>query len=276
MKNLFLAALLFLSFCSFAQTIGRVKIEGNIKVPLDSDAEGITIFNKNSSKGTTSDRNGDFQIAVIEGDSLYFSALQFRDLLVVVDRRIFETGRLQVEITEGVNELPEVVVRPHNLSGNLEKDLETIVTVPIPTRDSSAFVINDFEYEFRPDSQTAVHNAAAGESGIQSMDMNILAVAGMLVDWILPKKTSRKEKVEPRTRVGIIQLERHLRTNFENDFFEEVLKIEAKDIPEFVIFCEDGVTEGLLKPAHRIDLIEYLVVQSENFRKSQDAALNDK
>lgn len=275
MKNLFLAALLFFSVCSFAQTIGRVKIEGNIKVPLDSDAEGITIFNKNSSKGTTSDRNGDFQIAAIEGDSLYFSALQFKDLLVVVGRRTFETARLDVEIAEGVNELPEVVVRPHNLSGNLEKDLETIVTVPIPIPDSSAFVINDFEYEFRPDSQTAVHNAAAGESSVPSMDMNILAVAGMLVDWILPKKTPRKEKEEPRTRVGIIQLERHLRTTFENDFFEEVLKIDSKDISEFVIFCEDGVTEGLLKPAHRIDLIEYLVVKSKNFRNSQGADPND-
>ena len=274
MKNLFFAAFLLLSaFCS-AQTIGRIPIEGNIKVPSDSDPDGITIFNKNSNRGTTSDSNGDFEISVVVGDSLYFSALQFNDLLVVIDSKIFEAATLNVEITEGVNQLPEVVVRPHNLSGNLGEDLENINTVPLPVPSPSGWVVNDYDYEFRPDAQSGVYNAAAGESGGPSVALNPLAIVGALVSWILPKKSDKKAKSQPRTQVGLISLERHLRANFENDFFEEVLKIPAKDIPEFIAFCEQGVSPELLQPSNKIDLIEYLVVQSKAFKKQEQSGSN--
>ena len=266
MKNILFSAFLFITAFSSAQIIERIPVEGSIKVPLDSDPEGITIFNKNSNRGTTSEKNGDFRISVRVGDSLYFSALQFKDLLVVVDEEIFTTRRLDVEIAEGLNELPEVIVRPHNLSGNLKEDLENIETVPLPTPDASGWIVNDYDYEFRPDAQSGVYNAAAGESGGPYVGIDPIAIVKGLVKLIIPKKSNKKVKTQPRTQVSLIDLERHLRANFDNDFFEEVLKVETTNIPEFIAFCEEGVSGELLRPEKKMDLIQYLVVQSEAFK----------
>ena len=269
MKHFLLSAFLFLAFCSSAQTIGRVKIQGNIQVPSDSDAEGITIFNKNSNRGTVSSENGDFEIAVVVGDSLYFSALQFKDLLVVVDQKTFDSEMLKVEIAEGVNELPEVVIRPHDLTGNLKNDLENIVTQPVAVPDSSGLIVNEYDYRWAADAQTAVHNPAAGESGVPSTALNILAILGGIVDAILPDKKKKEKKILPRGEIGIIQLERELRKRYDNAFFEEVLELELSEIPDFVIFIEKDLNDDLLQEQRSFELMDFLVTKSRSYRREK-------
>src|SRR6056297_2585871 len=98
MKRFFLL-LFILSFgISSAQFSERKEIEGNIKVPAGSEAEGITIYNKNSGGGTVSSEKGEFRIPVKAGDSLYFSAVQYGELLVVISEEIVTAGMLNVEI----------------------------------------------------------------------------------------------------------------------------------------------------------------------------------
>ena len=126
MKKVLLVFFMFFCGMSFAQTERREQIEGNIKVPAGADSEGITIFNKNANRGSVSDAKGDFIIHAREGDSLYFAAVQFREMLVVVNEQMVKDQRLFVEITEGVNELPEVVIRDHDLSGNIAADAKNI------------------------------------------------------------------------------------------------------------------------------------------------------
>ena len=268
MKNLLLIS--FLLFCgiSTAQTINRVEIKGNIKVPADSDPEGISIFNKNSSFGSVSSEKGNFVIHVKEGDSLYFSAVQYDDLLVVIDEEMLENGSLNVEIKQGINELAEVIVRPHNLSGNLEGDLENIEVVKLDLPAMSAMSVNEYEWEWRADKQTGVVNAASGEDRMPKDGFNFVKVASLLIDYLIPDIPKKEKASQPRSQIGQIQIERQIRARFDNAFFADVLELNPEEIGDFIIYAQSEAFDAdLLKKEREIDLIQFLVERREEFSR---------
>lgn len=270
MKQSFLLPV-FLFFCgiSFAQSQIRTEIKGNIKVPAGAEADGITIFNKNANKGTIADQNGNFKIPVRQGDSLYFAAIQFKELLVVIDEEMIKSERLLVEITQGVNELPEVVLREHDLTGNIAADVQNIKVVPLDLPSFSAADIAAIYPDWYPasDGQSKIGNPAVsgGSSGGLQKGANPLAIIGMAVDLIVPDKPKVKE--EPVVYVGRIELEKQVRERFDDEFFADVLNIEKEKISEFFDFCEaTGFPRELLKEEKEMDLIQYLLEQSKEYR----------
>ncbi len=149
---------LFFTFCCLAQDQNRVEVKGKITVPSGYDAEGVTIFNQTASHGAVSSENGDFLLKMKAGDSLVFSAVQFRELKIMVSQEVIDSGILSVEISEGVNELPEIVIRPHDLSGNIKEDLKNIETAPIDPSALSYKHLKDLN--FSPDDLRLPGNAA--------------------------------------------------------------------------------------------------------------------
>ncbi len=269
MKNLLLLLFLLYSTISVCQSFGEVEIEGNIKVPAEADAQGISIYNKNSGKGSVSSENGNFRIHAKLNDSLYFSALQYKDLLFVVDEQTVRAGKLNVEITENINDLPEVVVRPHNLSGNLNADVDNIPVEKLDLPTMSAISINDYDYEWRADGQTAVTNAAMPSGGLQ-YGMEPLAIIGGIIKSILPSKKAKKQELSSRSKMGSIQFEREIRDRYDNAFFEEVLNLKTSEIANFIGFLNaSGIPTDLLKKNKEMDLIQLMVEQSEVFKNKE-------
>ena len=268
MKNLFLILFLLIFGMSNAQHL-RTEIRGTVKVPAGSDAEGINIFNRNSRQGSVTGQDGKYEIAVKQGDSLYFSALQFQDLLVVVDEAILEEKTLHVEITEGLNELPEVVIREHDLSGNIAADLQNIEVVELNLPSFSAADISMMypEWQPGPDGQSAISNPAVNSSsGGLKNGANPLAIVGLVVDAIIPK---RKPKPGPEPYIGRIELEKIVREKFDDTFFTGTLQIQKQDISSFFDFCEkSGFPRDLLKKEMELDLFEYLMQQSKLFSEA--------
>lgn len=259
MKKFFLLVFIMSFGIASAQFSDRREIKGNIKVPENSEAEGITVFNKNSGHGTVSSENGDFSLFVKAGDSLYFSAVQYGELLVVVGEEVVTTGQLNVEINEGVNQLPEVIVRPYNLTGNIKTDAETIEVVEIQLPPMS-FNFND--YEMRPDLQSATKNSTE-KTGLDK-GANILGILGKVVSLVLPKET--KPKMAPE--LGLIGLERKLRAMYDNTFFLENLRLPAEQISDFIAYmAEIGFPQELLRQGKDLDLLQYLMEKSNEFLK---------
>lgn len=243
-----------------AQFSDRKEIKGNIKVPENSEAEGITVYNKNSGHGTVSSENGDFSLFVKAGDSIYFSAVQYGELLVVVGEEVVTTGQLNVEISEGVNQLPEVIVRPYNLTGNIKTDAETIEVVEIQLPPMS-FNFND--YEMRPDLQSAVINSTE-KTGLDK-GANILGILGKVVSLVLPKE-KKQSKMAPE--LGLIGLERRLRAIYDNTFFLENFRLPAEQISDFISYmAEKGFPQELLRQGKDLDLLQYLMEKSSEFLK---------
>lgn len=268
MKNLLLLIFLFITTFSAAQSFGEVEIEGTIKVPAEGDPQGITIYNKNSGKGSVSTEKGNFSIYAKLNDSLYFSALQYKDLLFVVDEQTVKSRTLNVEIVENINDLPEVVVKPHDLTGRLDVDAVNIKTVKLDLPTMTAASINDYEYEWRQDGQSAVANAAMpGNSGLQ-YGADPFAIIGGIIGFIFPPKKAKERPPSPLNQRGMINLEREIRSRYDNDFFEEVLNVQVRQISDFVTFLNaSGFPRELLEKEKEMDLIQFLLEQSTIFNE---------
>src|SRR5690606_7599586 len=113
-------------------TVTRVNVAGNIEIPEGDDPQGISIFNLNSGRGTVSNASGQFNIGVALNDSISVTSLQFQPFTIVVDKGIIDTRQLNIRLNEVLNLLPEVVVRPYDLTGNITVDLNRLPVASIP------------------------------------------------------------------------------------------------------------------------------------------------
>jgi len=93
------------------------------KISSDSLAiKDVHIFNKNSQKGTISNRYGEFQMPVKEGDSLLISNIQYESQEIVISKVHIQNLQLHISLKSKVNELNEVQIKEHELTGNLIND----------------------------------------------------------------------------------------------------------------------------------------------------------
>lgn len=266
MKKLLLLFLLLFSFLGRAQTAEPVEITGAIIVPSGFSPVGVHVYNISSGKGTVSNSKGEFEIQVKKGDSISFSALQFKELVVIINSEVLENRRLVVEILEGMNELPEVVIRPHDLSGNLDADVANIEVEELELPTMTAFSINDYDWEWRPDAQTGVTNAAMPSGTGMINGVNLKALFGEAIGLLLPPKKAKKPAPSPRNMIGLIKLEREIRSRYDETFFKDVLNISLEKISDFIEFIDTkGFSADLLEKERELDLIELLILRSEEF-----------
>jgi len=97
------------------------------KITNDLDIGGVHVLNISSRFNTITDENGHFTIKVKPRDTLIFSSIKYMPEKVAVTEAIFEKGVITVQLTELVNELDEVFLKP-NLTGNIAADLKKIKT----------------------------------------------------------------------------------------------------------------------------------------------------
>lgn len=260
MKSLISIFVLLFSIGLAAQD--RVDIAGKITPPLGEDPQGISIVNRTAKSAAISNEVGNFTIRVAAGDTLHFSALQYQDFSVVVDEGVVENRQLNVFISEAVTELPEVVVTPYDLSGNVEVDVRVIPVAETDLPTEAAAEINSYEYTFRPDSLTSPENAAMREAMIHS-GANFANIF---------REIFRSRNV--MTEVGRSEnIDEDVKQLYNDEFFKEYLNIEPENINEFIYFAEDnGLTPQMLEEENELELIDFLVEQSENYRerKAQD------
>ncbi|MDT0642426.1 hypothetical protein RM553_06230 [Zunongwangia sp. F363] len=108
-----------------------ILLEG--KILNDSlDGSFINIINKNTGTGTINSASGNFSIRVRKGDTLEFSAIQYKKLEVVITALTFEAAYLEVELLPGLTELDEVKISNISLTGNLAGDIGDIEVNEVP------------------------------------------------------------------------------------------------------------------------------------------------
>lgn len=265
MKKLLFSFLILFSGISFGQTNDRVEVHGTITVPAGAEMEGITIYNKNAAQGTVSSEKGEFTLPVKVRDSLYFSAVQYRGLLIEITKDIVDSQTLVVEIHEGLNELPEVVLRSHDLSGLVENDVKNIKVEKVPLPAYSAVEVNKLFNPVMPDGQSGVPNAALGEKGGPPTAFNILGFVSALGSLVIPKREKPVSYV-PKYSMNLIKMDQTLRSRYDNAFFKEVLKIAPHEIPDFIEFVHaKGIADRMLEKKSEMDLLQFLIERSVEF-----------
>ena len=261
MKFFLSCLFLFVSFSVSAQK--RVMITGNISPPVGESPEGISVVNRTAKTATIANDTGNFTIPVATGDTLHFSAIQFQDFSVVVDDGVVENRQLKVFMSESVTELPEVVVTPYDLSGNVRVDVKIIPVVEADLPTQSAAEINPYNHVFRPDSLVSPQNAAMRSAMIYSGAGLANIFRNIFTSLDVTTTVGGDDDIDEQ----VLQL-------YEDDFFNEQLNISEENIHEFIFFAEDnGLTPEMLEPENEMDLIEFLVAQSQKYKQRKAQSL---
>lgn len=254
MKKVLLFVMLLITSLGYTQTGERTLVDGKISVPPGDDPEGITIINTTINRGTVSQAEGEFQLLVTVGDIVVFSALQFQDFTVVIDENVIEARQLNVFITEATTELPEVVVSPIDLTGNVEVDVARIPEMEANLPYFSLEEIYNASLSMKPGTQSTPENAIMRDRFIE----NGLTFANIFRE-VWPYGESGDEDPEV--------LDEELRQLYDDEFFREYLDIDRSRINDFVYYAEEhGLTEEMLEEGRELELVEFLVNQSRQFK----------
>lgn len=273
MKSFILLLCFAFTLSGYGQDVERTNINGRIVV-ASNDKEGVTVFNTSANKGSITDENGTFEIAVALNDVIEFGALQFKDFRVTITNEVLESKQLTVLLVEEINKLDEVVLLPFGLTGNLDADLENVRTYNV-SLDAVYFGLDHIEdFEFTSDYKTKVDNLAFNEYNPHMDNMlNLVNVAGFLMKQIINidgvgldniKFKSEKEKqlIEktPFKKALDTYSVNYIHTNFE---------IPLNQIEAFTDYVEEqGVDETLFEENKELQLLERISQLSKSFLKS--------
>lgn len=252
----------------FAQDIERVKVQGEIHVPKGEDAEGISVYNASSQKGTITDSDGSFEIEVAENDRLRIFALQYQPFTAVVDKGIVERKQLNIYVYQAVTELDEVVVRPYDLSGNIRADIEKIPTYYVDRDWDMSYATMEFGYGFVPDSQSSIKGIVAEKTlnpNYLQNGVDVIAIMGGVASLLFPKK----EKMTKSRKVAeSSSLSNNLQRRFSREFVVDNFGISKNKAFDFLYYVEDeGLDNRMLKLENELQLMEFLHEKSEAYKK---------
>lgn len=266
-KVSFFLIFLLIGLYSFAQTGERILISGIIEVPIADDPQGIGIFNLNSSELAVTNFLGQFTIEVAVNDSLRVSALQFQEFTVIIDQGVINSKTLNIYVSEVVRRLPEVVVSPYDLSGNINVDLNRLKIIELPTNLTGANVQNIyFESETGPNFQSRPFNTALAMSKTRMVDG--LNFVNIYKELLISKRG--KDVRDPYRKSLKGYIDDDIRKIYNDDFFRENLNIKLEYIDDFIYYADDnGLTEQMLIAGNELDLIDFLIEQSKKYKRQQ-------
>ncbi len=251
-----------------AQDIDRTKILGKIHVPQGEDAEGISVYNISSQQGTITDANGSFTIDIAENDRLQITALQYQSFTVSVNRGIIERKLINIFLNPAVNQLEEVVVRPYDLSGNINVDVKKIPSYSVATDWDLSYGNLEYGYNFKPDDKTAISGNAAEEalhSNALKNGADVLAILGGVGQLLFPK--GKKITVAERERNQAL-VSNNIQQRFSKDFIADNFDIAENKAVDFLFYAqENGLNEDLLKPENEMELMEFLIKKSKEYKE---------
>lgn len=261
MKSILQLTIFFL-FCSFcrAQNVKRIEISGKINVETENK-EGITVYNKSSNKGTTTDEVGAFKIEVAENDVVAFGALQFQDFTIIIDKRIIKSRQVSVRLVEEINKLDEVIVLPYDLSGNLKVDAEAVRTYNVNMTEIYKGEEDFDDYQFSADNKTKIDNPLLDENRFIN-GLNFVSIIKLFV----------KKNNKPKTKIKQFEEKQSpLSKRYSPKFLKENFNIPTDLAEAFIEYLEaKSYDKAWLDLKNEIYLIEFLQKESQLFLMSKN------
>lgn len=228
-------------------------------INTDSIGSSIYVINITQKQGTISSSRNTFEIVVKKNDTLLFSAINLQEKVIGIDQKIMESGFLEVYLQEKIYQLEEISL--HNLSGNLEKDIDGI---PIFNK----FKLNIPMAKKPPPTQTErrIYTATTGPGG--SRLTLLTALTGRIpVDPILNFINGRTKKLKKRKELEEIQsLVQKEKEQFHEDFFTIYLKIPESKIIDFLYYCfQSQEFKKLIKGNYELEIIKFYKKESAEY-----------
>lgn len=251
--NLEFPIILLLIFCGFhfqhTNAQERRSLKGKVITDSLNNLKGIHVVNLTGELGTTTNEDGDFDILAKNGDTLFFSSVQFMHEKIVVRESSFDE-LLMVRLREKFNELDEVQLDNIKLSGVLSGDIDKV----------PKSIYEKVGWSFPKPRRSSL------ELAVQSATGN-----GPLLSVInrLNGTTERLEKAEKNTSMTL-SVNKGLAL-VGKPFFINQLNIDENEILNFLFYCADDpeysqlvYSESIMK---LLELLEGKIVSFKELRE---------
>ncbi len=230
------------------------------------DVTGVTVQNLTSRRATITDLEGNFAIRATTGDTLVFSAVQFKRKTVPVTDALFATAFVVVPMEEFVNKLKEVVVQPYGLSGDLGKDLDGLGLQQSVSAESLGL-----PNAGKPHPTQSERLLAEAKGGAWSLGAGAVgAGTGVPINPIINAITGRTKMLKNRVKIDRTYAKtQHVRRSFTDSIFEVEFHIPKNRIDDFMYFCEvDNNFQDLVQQGDGLKLWDYLLERSKVYRRN--------
>jgi hypothetical protein len=166
--------------------------------------------------------------------------------------------------------LEEVVVRPYDLSGNINVDVKKIPTYNVTKNWDLSYKNLEYGYHFEQDDKTSIAGNYA-EEALNSNHLrngaNILAIMGGVAQLLFPK--GKKVVIETPLDKSIIS--NNIQQRFSKDFITANFQIPEDKAVDFLFFAqENGLNKDLLEPKNEMILMEFLLEKSKEYKKRSE------
>jgi hypothetical protein len=250
-SNSSLLVLFCLFTVSWAQGQRTKMLSGEVDCP-EPDCSGINVLNKRSLQGTITDDQGRFSIAVRLGDTLVFSAVQFKLKLLKVEEYLLKANFVRIPMDPFVNELEEVVVQPYNLSGSLGSDAVNFEPAAPPNAESLG--LPNAGIRIISQEERKLYEATSG-SGLVPLNPILNAITGRTKRL---KKQLRIQQTYQRTQ--------RVRAFYPDSLFVKELGVPKEKIPDFMYYCEiDSVFQSKVDTRDRLLIWEYMKNRAKTY-----------
>ena len=217
---LFISNFLFSQERNFKTIVGEV-LNDTINV------SGIHVINSSSGGKTITDSDGFFKVGVRENDSIFFTSVQIKTQMIIIEKSVYEVDSIRVYLEPIVNELEGVTVSPFNLSGDLFADMKQVEEKEVFNFDDAG--IPGFKGNRKE--KIAYKNSASILVNVILLPIMPLDIDGIYKQLSGYYDTLRKARVlESRsgTVVDIIQF-------YGVDFFIDNYELQIDNVYEFVL-----------------------------------------
>ena len=230
------------------------------------EVTGVTIQNLTSRRATITDFEGNFAIRATTGDTLVFSAVQFKRKIIPVTEALFTTAFVVVPMEEFVNALEEVVVQPFGLSGDLDQDLNGLQVQNEVSAEALGLPNAGKAHPTQSERLLAEAKGGAWSLGAGAVG----AGTGIPINPIINAITGRTKKLKNRVKVDRTYARtQKVRREVTDSIFEVEFKIPKTKVADFMYFCEiDQEFQLLLAQGDGLKLWGYLLDRSELYRKN--------
>lgn len=247
--------LFFLLFCFLVNgQENRSVISGKVlndTIPL----ENVHIINKNSQKGTITNRLGQFKVSVAVNDTLIISDIQFEKRIIRVNQDHILDKFILINLLELTNELDEVIVKQYeDMSEELglpnagKKPLNKLERNLNHYSQKSTAVVVLQALLFKPGGIDDIYNIVSGN---RKRDRKLKA----LID---------QDALDARN----LSFSKKLREQLKDDFFINSVRIEKEHITAYINYCIPMGIVNLYDKGRMIEVIDILLKNKDAYYES--------
>ncbi|RTY84331.1 hypothetical protein EKL97_03435 [Flavobacterium sp. LS1P28] len=193
-----------------SQEGSRIQLNGKVTADV-SVPEGVYVINKKTEKTSITGQDGNFSIMAAVGDTLLFSAVQFKDTKILLTQVHFDQGILFEKMTPIANQLREVIVR-NGINA---------VSMGIIPREQKIYTPAERKL-YTASNLNASANVGSMMGGSVSADP--------LLNWISGRTKMLKKELEVEQKESYL---RQLENLFAVDYFVSKLKIPVEYVKGF-------------------------------------------